>query len=451
MLADARAAAMPAARLARYQPGGAVTLAQDLALARQQADALLARMVAVQEELDWMVYEAFGLLTDADRALLDRARNEALPDFPRHIDTAAASVARMGLHPGHRPFEVLLARRTKEAGRHTAWFERNRYHDPAEIPDTYAPTYQRLIDARIAIIERNPRIRLLEQPEYKHRWIVPDYDAEIREAGARFLLDAAERALTTATEVRRARLVADDVLANAMAREVAGLVFGNRDDLNAAVVELMLGEAVPHLAALRFTASGMDKHAEWQQTWAMQRAEDAGEKPGDIPVPPKYGSGDYAATGYWRMRGKLDVPKERFISYPGAEGDDDRSPLVGWAGWDHLQRAQALAALLQQRKDHDGWEPERLKPLLAGLHELVPWLKQWHDEPDPAYDNQRMGELFEDFVRAQARSIGVTLDELRDWRPERKQGRRGAAAKPTRNTKTTSKRAGKSATADEEA
>lgn len=448
VLADARTAVMPAACMERYQPGGTLDLAQDLAACRQEAERLMARMVAVQEEIDWMVYEAFGLLTDDDRALLRCARGEALAGFPQQIDTTATRVERLGLHPGHRPFEILLARRCQETDATTVWFARNRYRDPTEVPAKYAPAYQRLIDARITIIQRNKRIQLVEQPEHKHRWIVPDYDAELRDAGARFLLDAAERALTGASDARRARLVADEVLAGAKAREVASLVFADRDDLNAAVVDLLLGDAVPFLTAQRFTESGLAKHAAWQETWALQRAEDAGEKPGDVPVPPRYKSTDYAAAGFWRLRGKLDVPKERFISYPGAEGDDDRSPLIGWAGWDHLQRAQALAALLQQRNDNDGWEAARLTPLLAGLDELLPWLKQWHNQPDPAFDNQRMGDLFEDFTRAQARALGLDLEQVRAWMPARKQGRKSAVkdrVSAAKKKPTTRKRATKPA------
>ncbi|MEZ5273800.1 MAG: hypothetical protein R2694_16130 [Ilumatobacteraceae bacterium] len=37
------------------------------------------------------------------------------------------------------------------------------------------------------------------------------------------------------------------------------------------------------------------------------------------------------------------MPKERFISYPGASTDTDPSLVVGWAGWNHLERARALA------------------------------------------------------------------------------------------------------------
>jgi hypothetical protein len=34
------------------------------------------------------------------------------------------------------------------------------------------------------------------------------------------------------------------------------------------------------------------------------------EKLGGVPVPPKYGSGDFKKSVWWSLRGKLDVPKE---------------------------------------------------------------------------------------------------------------------------------------------
>ena len=40
-------------------------------------------------------------------------------------------------------------------------------------------------------------------------------------------------------------------------------------------------------------------------------------------------------------RGSLDVPKERWISYPGCERGADGSLPVAWAGWTHLQQATA--------------------------------------------------------------------------------------------------------------
>ncbi|MCA9643507.1 MAG: hypothetical protein KC492_22565, partial [Myxococcales bacterium] len=137
---------------------------------------------------------------------------------------------------------------------------------------------------------------------------------------------------------------------------------------------------------------------------------------GEIPVPPKYTSGDFRSQTFWRLRGKLDVPKERFVLFPGAERDTDPTPVVGWAGWDHLQRAKALAAYYVDMRDTEGWSGERLTPLLAGLLELLPWLKQWHDDPDPTF-GVGMGQYFEDFLSEELRRHGLTREDLRSWRP----------------------------------
>jgi hypothetical protein len=148
-------------------------------------------------------------------------------------------------------------------------------------------------------------------------------------------------------------------------------------------------------------------------------------------VPPKYGSGDFKSHIYWSLRGKLDVPKERFILYPNANRDDDPTPLLLWAGADHLDRALALAALYHDRHAVEAWPTDRLLPLLAGLLELVPWLRQWHNDPDPARGGQRMGDYFARFVEEEARRHGRTLDDLRAWRPEasvRHRGRKATSA-----------------------
>src|SRR5690606_11422751 len=131
--------------------------------------------------------------------------------------------------------------------------------------------------------------------------------------------------------------------------------------------------------------------------------------------PPKYTKGDYRKGTYWGLRGKLDVPKERFISYPATRAGSDTSPVVGWAGWDHLQQARALARHYTARKA-DGAEPDERIPLLAGAPELVPWLLQWHNDPDPVY-GERMGQSFDSFVTTEAAALGITRLDLTSWRP----------------------------------
>jgi hypothetical protein len=139
-------------------------------------------------------------------------------------------------------------------------------------------------------------------------------------------------------------------------------------------------DAVPFIASLRYTEVGLGRHDEWLAVWEAQRAEDRGLSV-EAEAAPRYEQEHFLAASFWRLRGKLDVPKERFISYPGCESDNDGEPVYGWAGWDHLQRAKALASLYLNRKDVEGWTAERLTPMLAGLLELIPWVKQWHNEP----------------------------------------------------------------------
>jgi hypothetical protein len=214
------------------------------------------------------------------------------------------------------------------------------------------------------------------------------------------------------------------------------------------VTDLLASEYVPYLSTLRYKDSGLRKRAEWENTWALQREEDAidarvdlpignprrltapqaaEEKArvvGDIPVPSKYASADFQQSTYWANRGKLDVPKERFISYPGTSTDEDPTLLVGWAGWDHAQQAQALATLYRERQQM-GWDAERLRPLLAGLLELVPWLSQWHGK-DPTF-NEDLGAFYSAYIEAQCRELGLQVHELAAWRPPAK--RRGRKTK----------------------
>jgi hypothetical protein len=134
-----------------------------------------------------------------------------------------------------------------------------------------------------------------------------------------------------------------------------------------------------------------------------------------IPVPPRFTSKDFQKPDYWRLRGKLDVPKERFISYPGCERPGDPTLVVAWAGWDHLQQARAIATDFVRLKD-EGVPADRLLPLLAGIDELVFWLKLWHNAMDPTM-GLGLGDYFEDFVATEALAIGYTVEQVRAWRP----------------------------------
>jgi len=83
--------------------------------------------------------------------------------------------------------------------------------------------------------------------------------------------------------------------------------------------------------------------------------------------------------------------------------------VLGWAGWNHLRQAQALAGFYVSARDEQGWPNEKLAPLIEGLLELLPWLKQWHNEIDPEY-NQRMGDFFGSFVDQELHRLGMTRE-----------------------------------------
>ena len=65
--------------------------------------------------------------------------------------------------------------------------------------------------------------------------------------------------------------------------------------------------------------------------------------------------------------------------------------------------------------------------MLAGLLELLPWIKQWHNEPSKEYDGLRLGDFFESFLDGECRGLGLTRADLRAWRPEAKKRGKGAS------------------------
>jgi len=141
---------------------------------------------------------------------------------------------------------------------------------------------------------------------------------------------------------------------------------------------------------------------------------------GDIPVPPRYTSADFLSGNVWRLRGKLDVPKERWVSFPHCEGEDG-TLAVAWAGYDHLQLASAIAERYEDAKEREG---RKLVPLLACIGQLIPWLKQWHNDLDAAY-GERMGDYFEGYLAEEAKALGMTVAEVAAWTPPERPRRRG--------------------------
>lgn len=362
-------------------------------------------LVSLQEEMDWRIYGLFGLPT---------------------VVAPSVEAVLVPVSPSHRPFEVRLARDVASDASASEWFRVHKREPPAEVGGPLADLYRqrlRLLDEP----EHGKQLRLLETPETKRRWSPPEDDKAFSDAIRAWLLEQVEGCFRhqEAPELRTARQIAFELssvpgvqAAHELLTEETGV------DLVKLVSDMADEEGVPFLAGLRYAETGMEKRATWEETWRLQRLEDAGKLEPElkrlglkaIPVPDKYGPKDFLRH-FWRLRGKLDVPKERFVTVPGGNSDEDTTPLVGWAGWDHLQLAQALSGLYQRRKADDGWTGERLVPLLAGLDEQVPWLLQWHNEPSEAFGGMKVGDFFRDFVAGEAHALGVAVGELKRWTP----------------------------------
>ena len=371
-----------------------------LVRARQTWHERRAQMVFGQEELDWEVYRLYGLIDE---------------------DLTYEGSGTEQLELGQRAFEIALARKVADGSEETAWFERHGSTPITEIPVDWPDDYTALVKKRLDLIASDPFVGLLERPEYKRRWQSPTFDDLLPDALRDYILDRLEEpalwsdgsgpgVLSVAQLADRVRGDADLVEAVRLLRDAVEV------DLTKELGKLLAEEAIPFLPALCYKDSGLRKRAEWEAVWDLQRREDAG-KTVSIPVPPKYGSGDFRKTSYWKARGKLDVPKERFIAYPGAERPGDSSMVIGWAGWDHLDQARALARLIVERTQGEGMSPQQVLPLVAGLVELEPWLHQWHADPDAAFGGMSPATFITGFIHSQLAALGATRTDAKAWRP----------------------------------
>ncbi|MFD4769398.1 BREX-2 system adenine-specific DNA-methyltransferase PglX [Streptomyces niveus] len=396
----------PNAVTANNTPTGA-----DLREARINWHSTRAQMIALQEELDWSVYSIYGLhIEDLSMQIFD------VPEIA----------------PGQRAFEICLAQAIERHETSTKWFSHHNHTPVTEIPSYWPSAYREIVQKRIDAIQSSQAIGMIERPDYKRRWYTEGWDALQEKALKSWLLDRIENREHWFDENGKPALVTLSRLTDALSRDEdfvsVAKIYAAHKELHAVVSELMTDEHVPFLSALRYKPSGMKKRADWEQVWDLQRAEDAApdvpakRKIRDtIPVPPKYTSADFLRTSFWRARGKLDVPKERFISY--GQSNVATPELYGWAGWDHKEQAYALDAYIAS---HEALTSEELTPFLAGLLELQPWLEQWHDEFDAAFGSSPAAFFRGDRQMVQGEH-GLSDEDLRAWRPvAATRGRRAA-------------------------
>lgn len=388
--------------------------AGEIEAARARYDRILHRMIGLQEDLDWEVYAHYGLTPEP-----------VCPSPPLMSGS---------LNLGERAFEIALARKVAADEEQSTWFVRHGITPMTDVPNTASRDY---IERRLHLIATDKNIGLIERPEYKRRWNLTSWDEHLAAALRTWLLDRLEvlsHTDGTSPQLFSVSELAERTRSDADFQRVAELYSKRPDfDLIGLVADLVGDESVPSLPGRRYKESGLRKREQWEETWAKQRAEDAitarltargitGDalkqaihsavktEIGEIPVPPKYAGTDFLKSSYWRLRGKLDVPKERWIRFPGAERAVDQSLVIAWAGWNHLQQSQAIAAHYERLRN-EGAPESQLTRLLASLHQLVPWLLQWHNELDPEFQ-LKMGDYYGTFIDDESRRLHLTAEDL---------------------------------------
>jgi hypothetical protein len=127
------------------------------AKAREERERLRREMTALQEEMDWLVYSAYGLLPQ-DHLAVGLGGMDA--EHPWEVAL------------GQRPFELAAI----NAGPPADWEEKRK----------------QLWLARMEAIRTNEHIARIEQSVYKRRWVPPDYEKEFAEAFKWWLREKAE-------------------------------------------------------------------------------------------------------------------------------------------------------------------------------------------------------------------------------------------------------------------
>jgi hypothetical protein len=141
----------------------------DLDAARKRMLSIRRQMVALQEELDWRCYRLYGLLDEA----VEHPK-------PPEID------------PGQRAFEIIMARQMVAGVLDTTWFERHGSTPITELPSHWPADYHSIVEKRIALIEENKWIGLVERPEYKRRWQWRPWEEQEKDALRESLLNLLE-------------------------------------------------------------------------------------------------------------------------------------------------------------------------------------------------------------------------------------------------------------------
>lgn len=309
---------------------------------RQKTDfADMGKMVALQEEIDWLCCALYGLDTASDVVAPEQV--EACPPtwLPWNLTFAEKDAAnRAALARGGEPDE-----------QPSDWWTRHGWEPVTTLPKEASAALKKRVEARRARTAATPALALIETANFKRRWYKPDYADQERVALTEWLADRVEQTAKTRTQAFSIEQLVANLQDDARVLAVCEVLTGRRDfSLSQLVASTLSSDAVPSHRFHVYKPAGLVKREVWERTWADQRREDAGEKV-TPEVPPAYGSGDFQKPDYWRLRGKLDVPKERFVAFTEVPGRAGVETVYGWAGWTAQQRMKAILAIDEELED----------------------------------------------------------------------------------------------------
>jgi hypothetical protein len=345
----------------------ATALREALAAAERRDDAARRRMVFLQEELDWAVYRLFGL---AEEALVQ-------------IDA--------GIEPSDRPF---------------CWAGSE---PPTSVHKEARSGYLR----RRAAIEQSRFLSLLETPVYKRLWRGTQgvfgrydrtYEEKARTALRTWLADRVEVAtrergrpatveqLTAALQDDRAVLAVCEVLASRQDFVLAELV-----------QSVLASSAVPCHPFHTYSGTGLVKRSAWLRAQHDHNENIAARKGG---APPVYSATDFLDAKIWQLRGKLDVPSERFVALTEVPGRSGIETLYHWAGFQGLHRLKALLAIDEELEDSGVPLADRIGLLDSG----------WRLLPDVAREDAAAATRLKAELQALVGPEGPSRELIEDWK-----------------------------------
>ena len=264
-----------AQRLSAVEPSAVcadgVPTRERLDAARAEHEHIRGRMIALQEELDWDVYRRYGLLDAAEAA-------ELIAD--------PASVPELKL--GERAFEIVWRAGWLRARSRRSGSSGTGPTPITDIPAHWPEQYKAVVAKRIEAIENRPGYRADRAAGMQAAVAVRAVGGEgaccahvlaagpVRGPRLWFATDEWGREQPRPMTVNR---LADRLRADADVVSVARLLDGPDADLADVLTRIIADQHVPYLAQLRYTATGMRKRAQWEETWDKQREEDANRRP----------------------------------------------------------------------------------------------------------------------------------------------------------------------------